>query len=120
MLHKIAADESVSFNIVKNIIDEKFDVISVLKCHSGMADIQIPQISIDNKAILITEDSDFGKWVFSHNQKPFCVIFLRYNQSEINQIKERLIKILTLKIDQLINKFIVITPEKIRIRDIIN
>ncbi len=119
MLHKIVADESVNFNIVKYIIAEKFDVISILKYHSGISDLQVLQISIDNKAILITEDSDFGKWIFSHNQKPFCVIFLRYNQVEIDRIKEHLIKILTLKIEQLMNKFIVITPEKIRIREIV-
>lgn len=120
MHRKIVFDESVNYNIIKHIDEKKFEVISILKSHGGVSDKRVLEISIDNKAILITEDSDFGKWVFAHNQRPFCVLFLRYDQPGLTGVIESILKILSWEQEQLSGKFIVISPDKIRIRTIID
>ena len=71
-----------------------------------------------NSAILITEDNDFGEWVFVHGYKNVGVIFLRYNPIELNEINKAIIKVLEKYEERLFKKFIVITSKKIRIREI--
>ncbi len=71
-----------------------------------------------NDAILLTEVSDFGELVFSHRYQNVGVIFVRYVQKDLSQIVRSLAKVI-LQYDQaLYNKFVVITPSKIRIRDL--
>jgi len=72
----------------------------------------------ENSAILITEDSDFGEWVFVHGYNNVGVIFLRYNVDELEEIKNALLKVILKYKDELFKKFIVVTSQKIRIREI--
>jgi predicted nuclease of predicted toxin-antitoxin system len=114
---RIVTDENINCGeIVKRLIDEKFDFLSVLKHHGGISDQKVLELAIQNDAILVTEDSDFGKWVFAHKKRPVCVIFLKYEQSDIRLIVDSLIKVLRKTGEDLADKFFVITPRKIRVR----
>jgi len=116
---KIIADESVDFRIVKKLRDEGFDTISVLEEYRGISDSKVIDIVQNFKAFLLTEDSDFGEWVFAHKKKINSVIFLRYPPSNINDIFDSLLKVLIKHNKKLMGKFVAITPKKIRMRDII-
>jgi len=115
---KIFADESVDFGIVKKLRKEGFDVISVLEKYRSSPDKKVLELAREHKAILLTEDSDFGEWVFSYNEKDVGVIFLRYKSNDIEKISDSLINILNKYKDTLFNKFAVIKANKIRIREI--
>jgi predicted nuclease of predicted toxin-antitoxin system len=62
---KILADENVDFRIVTTLKNKTFDVISVLREYQGVSDEDVIGIAKRFNAILLTEDSDFGHWVFA-------------------------------------------------------
>ncbi len=117
MALKLLADECVDFRIIQNLREEGFDVISVLQDYRGIKDKEILNLAKQLNAIIITEDSDFGEWIFSHKEKTTGVIFLRYSPQRVNDISSALIRILKKYASELYSKFTVVTVNKVRIRD---
>lgn len=115
---KILVDESVNFSIVKLLRGNNLEVISVSEKYSGVPDEEVLKLARENSALLLTEDKDFGKWVFAHKEKVSSVIFLRYKMGDLNKIIQALNKVL-MNPQTLSNRFIVVTAKKIRFRDII-
>ena len=68
--------------------------------------------------IILTEDKDFGEWIFAHKVKGVSVIFLRYHYKETDDIIKILVKLLKDNKDKLYNKFTTVTIDKIRTRSI--
>lgn len=118
MRFKIIADEDVDFRIVTALKSKAFDVLSVLREYQGISDEEVIGLAKSFKALLLTEDSDFGHWVFARNEKDISVIFLRYDSRDLNSIIDSLIKVLNEHGASLYGKFVVITVNKIRIRDV--
>jgi predicted nuclease of predicted toxin-antitoxin system len=80
-----------------------------------LADENVIQLTLQNNYILLTEDRDFGEWVFAHHIQNLNVLFLRYDFHEFMEIAQSVI--LLLKSDQLVRPFFAtITPKKIRVR----
>jgi len=65
---KILADESVDLRMVRDLISKGFEVISVLKDYQGIQDKEVLELAKRHDALLLTEDSDFGEWVFTHKE----------------------------------------------------
>ena len=115
----LLADEDVNYNIIRELRQHSFEIASILEDYRSAVDEEVLRISEDTKSILITEDKDFGEWVFAHKAKVNGVIFLRYDPKDLIKITESLIKVLSSYGTKLYGKFVVITPKKIRIREII-
>ena len=115
---KILADESLDFRIVTELRNKGFEVISVLREYQGATDKTVLDLARQHTALLVTEDSDFGEWVFSHKEKNVSVIFLRYKSEQLEDIASSLIKLINKYGVSLYGKFSVITVQKIRIREI--
>jgi len=115
---KLLADESVDFRIVRELMNKGFDVISVLKNYRGIPDKEVLELARQHNALFLTEDSDFGEWIFSHKEKNVSVIFLRYKPVDFENISNSVIRVLTEHDVSIYGKFVVITTKKIRIRDI--
>lgn len=115
---KLLADENIDFRLVTELKKQAFEVISVLKEYPGISDEQVLMLAKRHEAILITEDSDFGKWIFAYKETGVSVVFLRYKTEQLHEITTTLIKVLKEHGASLYGKFVVITPQKIRIRDI--
>ena len=47
----------------------------------------------ERKGVLLTEDKDFGEWVYVHRER-IGVIFLRYKIEELKDIKKAVISVL--------------------------
>ena len=60
----IIADENVDQWLIDELLKAEFDVISIRNEHPGISDNQVIQLAISQKAVLITEDKDFGELVF--------------------------------------------------------
>jgi predicted nuclease of predicted toxin-antitoxin system len=114
----ILADESLDFRIAMELQKKGFHVISVLKAYQGSSDKKVLDLARQHKAILITEDSDFGEWIFAHQERGVSVIFLRYKAEEMQDMVKILINFLNKYGDSLERKFVVITTKKLRIRKI--
>jgi len=71
--------------------------------------------------ILITEDKDFGEWVFAHGTDGLTIILLRYTKSDIEQVTRHLMTALARLHESPYIKgeyFVVINRSRIRIRGI--
>ncbi len=90
MYHNILADECVDFRIIKKLRESDYKVVSIMEDYLSLSDDKILDLATKMNALLITEDSDFGEWIFSHHKKSIDIIFLRYKPSEINEIMKSL------------------------------
>jgi len=117
--YNLLADESVDFRIIRFLREKNINVYSILENHPGIPDNQVIEIAKEKHSILLTEDSDFGEFVFSFQNKANSIIFLRYDTKHIEEIKLTIINILEKYQSALYGKFVVITPTKIRLRDIL-
>ncbi len=111
----ILADENIHGFIIKTLRAADIETISVAESDSGIRDENVIQKALKFNYILLTEDKDFGEWVFAHHIKGLSVIFLRYNFTEYTDIAQTLVHILKTK--NLERPFFAtITTKKIRIR----
>ncbi len=115
---KILVDENISSKIIQYLKDKGFIVISIEKEYRGISDKEVLEVAKKENAIILTEDSDFGEWIFAHKEKCTGVVFLRYKHHELLEIMDSINKILTEHKETFYGKFVVITKNKIRIRDI--
>lgn len=112
---EIVVDESVNYRFVRRLRDFGFSVYSIGEEKSGISDQEVLEVVREKRAVLITEDSDFGEWVFAHHVKGINVVYLRYPPPEEQTVFNSLLEILKkLSMDEVF--FAVITPKKIRKR----
>lgn len=110
-------DESVDTRIGNSIKNNGYSTLFIEQDYRGASDEDIIDIVNEHKAILITEDSDFGEWVFSHGKIMPGVVFLRYHFNKVSEIKQIITTyLLKNNIQDLRGKFITITSKKIRSR----
>ena len=114
---KFLIDENVDFQIVSFLKKKGIFIISVVKDKPGIQDEEVLEFARNEDAIIVTEDKDFGEWVFSHGYK-IGVILLRYKFSECDAIMHSLLKVIEKYEVNLKGSFTVITSKKIRLRKI--
>jgi len=114
----IVADENISNSIISNLRSAGYQVISIRADYRGLEDSEIIKIAADKNSVVLTEDRDFGEWVFSHKVQNSGIIYLRYEYTDRKKIIEMLLSVMEKYSDSLYNKFTVITPDRIRIREI--
>lgn len=119
MYRSIVADESVDFRIVAALIEDGFDLYAVVRECPGISDKRVLEHASERNALLLTEDSDFGEWIFAHGQKGVSVLYLRYAHHELHEIIRALRMVLNNYEKGAVERFTVITPKKIRMRDIL-
>lgn len=115
---KIVADENIDFSIIDSLRNSNIPVISIFESFRGVKDKEVIDLAVRTRSLLLTEDKDFGEWIFAHGATTVGVIFLRYEQSEKEEIILNLPKLLTEFNEKLYNKFTVMSKNKIPIRDI--
>lgn len=116
---KFLADENISNDLINSLRELNFEIDSVREKYRSYSDYQIIQIVADTETIIITEDKDFGDWVFAHHIKSISVILLRYEKEDYPTVKNSLILLLKLLTEKEFEKrFITINKNKLRIRKI--
>jgi predicted nuclease of predicted toxin-antitoxin system len=111
----IVADENIHAGIILSLRNAGIPVVSIAERYSGIKDEEVIKRVLNLDYLLLTEDKDFGEWVFAHHVKDLSVIFLRYNHLDYIAISSTLINLLTSK---KLEKpfFLTVTTKKIRIR----
>jgi len=113
----ILADENIHSFIIKTLREANFQVISVSEISKGIKDEEVIRWATENNYILLTEDKDFGEWVFAHHVKNLSVIFLRYSFTDYEKIALAIVHLLRnhhLKHPV----FVTLTTKKLRIRQL--
>ena len=85
----ILADENIDPRFIRAIESIPIEVFSVQITNSGLGDEEIIELSRNPPRIILTEDKDFGEWIFAHHVKGISVIFLRYHYSDIENMIEK-------------------------------
>lgn len=115
----IVADENIDSSLISRLRKNGFEVISIKESYRGLNDRRIIDLVKENSGILITEDKDFGEWIFSHKIRVITVIFLRYKTiTDLGTMESNVIKILNNLKERSGHRFITITNTKIRTREI--
>lgn len=112
----ILADENIDFSIIESLRTSGYSVISVAESFSGISDEEIINLSRNPPQIILTEDKDFGEWVFAHHISDISVILIRYQYHETKEITRALKHLLETKLNTLQSSFTVLTKSKVRIR----
>lgn len=115
----VIADENIDHQLIEAIRVAGIDVLSVYETSRGIRDEQIIETSRNPSRIILTEDKDFGEWVFAHGIQDVSVVFLRYTFAETALLKTILISLLTERSAELIGCFTTVTTKKVRIRRLI-
>lgn len=113
----ILADENIHFFIIKTMREAGLSVVSISEISKGIRDEQVIQWAIKNNYLLLTEDKDFGEWVFAHHVRNLSVLFLRYPFQEYQKIAFTVVHLLKTQ-DLKHPVFITLTTKKIRIRQL--
>jgi len=116
----ILADEGFNGNFVRDLRNQGFSIEWILEISPGISDFEVIEHAKSNKQILLTEDKDFGEWVFAHQVEGLTIIFIRYKVEDVSEIGRNLtliLKELKLRTDKEY-EFITISKNKIRRRKI--
>lgn len=112
----IVADENIDQRIIDFIRTLDMDVLSIREKNPGISDNEVIQYAISRKALLITEDKDFGELVFSHNIQECSVLLLRYQSPPDRALNSKIQKVIDHFKEHQGHTFYTITPKKIRYR----
>ncbi len=118
MLVNILADENIDFRLIKLLRNDGHNVFSVLEENKGITDLEVIKLAMKLDTIILTLDKDFGEWVFAHKEYSNGIILLRYNSKDLFDIFQSLNFLLKERCSDLVGKFIVLSKNKLRIRDI--
>ena len=110
----ILADENIDHKLIQAVRDAGFDVHSIYESNRGYTDEAIIELSRNPPRIILTEDKDFGEWVYAHHISGISVIFLRYHFRDSDKIINILTKVLRERAEDLFGHFTTITVNKIR------
>lgn len=113
---KFLADESVDFRIVTSLRDEGYDIEAVLEINPSISDEQVLHMANELKAILFTEDKDFGDLTYRLNKPNLGIILIRMSGSPIQKKMSKIFKVLEEYLDKLSYSFTVISNDKVRIK----
>ena len=112
------ADESCDFLIVRKLRSADYDVLSVAESFPSASDQQVLKNAIKEGRILLTEDKDFGEWVFAHGEKIEGVILIRFPGNARTRLGEEIILLVDEHGIELKKCFVVLEPGRARLRKI--
>ena len=74
----LLADENIQESLIKWLKEERFNISGIRSENLyGLDDEVIIEKAFLEKRVIITQDSDFGKIIFTKNVKFYSIIFLR-------------------------------------------
>lgn len=115
----ILADENLNVQFIKDLRQEGYEVLSVYEQFRGITDPSVVALALQEKAVLITEDKDFGELVFAHKiAKLTVVFFLRYQKREVELMRSLLLQVVREYADREGNFFLTIARGKIRVTEL--
>ncbi|MGC2236918.1 MAG: DUF5615 family PIN-like protein [Pyrinomonadaceae bacterium] len=113
---KFLADENIERGFVEALREANFDVVSASESYTGIADDEILQIAVDEKAVVLTYDTDFGELVFRFSLQSHGVILLRLSGLSLTEKVEKTILAVLKHETELENAFTVISENSVRTR----
>ena len=115
MNFEIVADESVDFRVVTALRIAGLTVYSIGEEIPSITDISVLSLAVEKRALLITEDKDFGELVFRLKLPHHGILLIRI--SENHHKLSSVVECIKNHYEELISKFSVINDQKLRIKE---
>ena len=115
---RFLVDESCDFTIVRTLRACGYDVLATSEEFASASDLQVLGCAVDEKRIVLTEDKDFGEWVFAHKEEIYGVILIRYPANLRSKLGEAVNILVAEHGSDLVRSFTVLEPGQARIRKI--
>ena len=101
--------------MVRTLRRAGFDVLSVSESAPRAEDSEVVGLALREQRILLTEDKDFGRVVYSHGQQTLGVIFLRFPTFARKQISRDVLNLVKQQGEKSAGSFVTVQPGRIRI-----
>ncbi len=113
----IVADENVHTFIIRSLRMAGYDVLSVMERYRSISDTDVIHLATQYGYMLLTEDKDFGEWVFANRIRGLSVLFLRYRAEDVREVTRSVLSLLE---EQILRNsfFATITTQKIRLKQL--
>ncbi|NWG04539.1 MAG: DUF5615 family PIN-like protein [Syntrophaceae bacterium] len=115
MTIRFLADESCDFAVVRALRRAGFDVLCISESSPRTEDSEVIRFALHEGRILLTEDKDFGRLVYSHGHDTLGVIFLRFPTFARREISRDVLNLVKQKGEKLVGSFVTVQPGRIRI-----
>lgn len=117
---KILTDQDIYHITIKWLKKRDYDVVTAKEIGMSRAtDRELLKKAKELKRILITRDKDFGTLTFLEKKTSYGIILLRMSPTNIEKIHKELIIVLNkYSKEQLKNLFVVVEPNRHRIRNL--
>ena len=112
---RFLADESCDFAAVRVLRADGHDVVAVSEVTQRSVDRELIEQSAREKRILITEDKDFGWFVFVSHEDSAGVILIRFPGDARETLVQTIRELVSEQGEQLYGAFVVVQPGHIRI-----
>jgi len=109
---RFLADESCDFTIVRALRAAGHEVLAVAELAPSAGDPGVLSLALAEERILLTEDKDFGEFVFARGHRAHGVLFLRYPRGVI---ANDVVRLVADRGEQLLGCFVVVRPGRVRI-----
>lgn len=110
------ADESCDFSVIRALRAAGYSVKAIAEISPSLPDEVVLELAVAEKRLLITEDKDFGEWIFAHQRAMTGVLLIRYPASMRSSMVEAVIDLTGGYAPELDGSFTVLEPGRARIR----
>lgn len=118
MKQRFLADESVDFRIVKALRQDGKEVDAIVEDNASISDEEVLNIANEIKAVLLTEDKDFGELTYRLQKPSHGIILLRLSGQDIDARIDLVKKVIEEYEKSLPHSYIVISIKKVRVREL--
>ena len=113
---RFLADESCHFAFVRMLRQNGYDVKAIVEVMPGASDLKVLESGFEERRVLLTEDKDFGEWIFVQKSATVGVILLRYPIETRLQMSLAIVELVSEHGSELRNRYVVLEPGRARIR----
>ena len=113
----IVADECVEEEIIERLRDNNIRILSIRESHSGIKDVEVLAIAVEDSAFLLTEDKDFGELVFRLHLPHNGILLVRFPNEYDPDIKaQKVVKTILEKFEEIDGFFAVLDENRLRVK----
>jgi predicted nuclease of predicted toxin-antitoxin system len=115
---RFLGDESCDFAVVRALRSHGHEVETVAELAPGAPDEEVVALAVRTRAILLTEDRDFGRLVFAQETSSGGVIYIRFPASARGDLGGAVVHLVDRMGERLVGKFVVLQPGRARVTSV--
>jgi predicted nuclease of predicted toxin-antitoxin system len=113
---RLLADECLDGRVIAGLRSAGHDVLAVRDSGRGSDDDSVLAGARRERRVLVTEDKGFGDLIVHHKLDVPGLVLLRYSQSDVWAVCERLLATVEEHGEGLHEMHVVVTPNRVRVR----